>query len=358
MSLAAPTPDTFLPVELVFMPSWWHKHYRIAFDQSFYLDRETRIRNEQVMNRALHARFGEIGVGQANFGRRPLLGSQHVAGGFVMPALMGCRIEFAADRSPAALDAYLDDEAVWRLEVPDLDTTWPMRELLADMDALEAEFGFVEGDFDLDGAFNLALSLRGQQLFIDFTENPALARRLVDVCARAMLAVAERVRPRTGTLAIATNRMITHVDKTMFLHSNCAVQMVSPETYREFLLGPERLLAERLQPYGIHHCGNNLHRHAPVYAEVPAIYFDVGWGSEVAQARAHLSNTFFSLRLSPVRMLGVAPAEIAADTERLLRNCPSLASAGVCCINMDADTPDDNVWAMFEVVQRYRRYGA
>jgi uroporphyrinogen-III decarboxylase len=348
----------FLPFEVIFMPSWWNKHYGISFDESFYLDPLARIRNEQVMNEALAERFGEMGLGQRDFGRRPMIGSQHVAGGFVMPALMGCQIEFVPNRSPTTQDAYLSDEAVMALDVPDLRTTWPMNKLLADMDSLQAEFGYVQGDFDLDGVFNLALSLRGQQLFLDFGENPKVARRLIDVCTRAMLAVAECIRPRTGSLAIATNRMITHVDASMFLHSNCAVQMVSPDTYQEFLLPAELTLAERLPPYGIHHCGTNLHRHALVYAQVPAIYYDVGWGSDVAAARRALPEAFFSLRLSPVRMLSEKPDAIAADVERLLRSCSHLERAGVCCINLDAETPDENVWAMFGVVQRYRRYGA
>ena len=35
-----------------------------------------------------------------------------------------------------------------------------------------------------------------------------------------------------------------------------------------------------------------------------------------------------------------------------------LEQAGICCINMDHGTPDDNIFAMFEIAQRYRRYGA
>jgi hypothetical protein len=64
-----------------------------------------------------------------------------------------------------------------------------------------------------------------------------------------------------------------------------------------------------------------------------------------------------NLRLNPVRMLQGTPREIAEDTETLLLAAGPLAQAGVCCINMDYGTPDDNLWAMFEVVQRYRRYG-
>jgi hypothetical protein len=233
-----------------------------------------------------------------------------------------------------------------------------MNVLLADLDALEAEFGRAVGDFDLDGVLNLAISLRGQQIFIDFGEDPALARHLLDVCTRAMLAVAGLIRPRTGTLAVATNRMITHLDPSLFLHSNCSVQMVSPHLYEAFLLGPEQVLAERLGPYGIHHCGVNMHRYAALYAQVPCVYYDVGWGSNVAACRQALPEPFFSLRLSPVRMLSQSPAEVAADVEGLLQACPHLERAGVCCINVDAETPDDNLWAAFEVVQRFRRYGA
>jgi len=101
-----------------------------------------------------------------------------------------------------------------------------------------------------------------------------------------------------------------------------------------------------------------MHKIAPVYAELPAAYFDVGWGSDVAQCREALPEAFLSLRLNPVRMLTCTPQEIAEDTENLLSAAGPLAQTGICCINMDAGTPDDNIFAMFDVIQRYRRYGA
>lgn len=348
----------FLPLEFVFMPSWWHHHYGVDFGPGFYLDRETRIQNEQTMTRALRDRFGGMGLGQESIDRRPIIGSKHVAGGFVMPALMGCRIRFSPDASPWPEPAGLTDDQIQNLQVPDVRNTWPMNELLADMDALEREFGTVEGDFDLDGVLNLALHLRGQQLFNDLTESPHLARRLLDICARTMVEVAQCVRPRTGSVAIATNRMITHVDASLFLHSNCSVQMISPTTFAEFLLRPELYLAQHMQPYGIHHCGGHMERYGSVYAQVPAVFFDVGWGSDLAACRELLPQAFFSLRLSPARLRRQSPAEAAADAEHLLSTCPHLERAGVCCINVDDGTPDDNLWAIYEVVERYRRYGA
>ena len=78
----------------------------------------------------------------------------------------------------------------------------------------------------------------------------------------------------------------------------------------------------------------------------------------MAQCREALPHAFFNLRLNPVRMLNCTPQEIADDTEKLLSAAGPLEQAGICCINMDAATPDDNIFAMFDVVQRYRRYGA
>ncbi len=117
-------------------------------------------------------------------------------------------------------------------------------------------------------------------------------------------------------------------------------------------------MAERIRPFGIHHCGDNLHKIAPVYAELPLTMVDVGWGSDVAAVREALPETFLNLRLNPVRMLTATPQEIAADTEGLLSAVEgSLANAGICCINMDYGTPDENIFAMYEVVQRFRRMG-
>lgn len=36
----------------------------------------------------------------------------------------------------------------------------------------------------------------------------------------------------------------------------------------------------------------------------------------------------------------------------------SLEQVRLYCINMDFGTPDDNMWAMFEVVRCFRRCGA
>jgi hypothetical protein len=109
----------------------------------------------------------------------------------------------------------------------------------------------------------------------------------------------------------------------------------------------------RAGTYGIHHCGNNLQRFAPLYAEVPLEFVDVGWGSDVAQCSRALPDAFLNLRLSPVRMQSVGAREAAADAERLLAAAGRTEKVGLCAINMDYGTPDENVLAIFKVAEGF-----
>jgi uroporphyrinogen-III decarboxylase len=352
------TADEFLPVELVFNPNWWYHAAGISFDESFYFDAETRIQNDITMRRVLDERFGYLGMGEPDPQVRPIIGSLHVAGGFVIPALLGAEIVFAPDEAPWPTPLDLSIEEIEALELPDFRQTWPMQQLIADMDALEDEYGYLVGDLNTDGVLNAAYHLYGQQLFLDFYQAPERVRRLLGLIGELIVDVALYVRERTSSCSISVNRMAEHMDPGLFLHANCSVQMISPESYRQLHLPVEQRMAGRIQPFGVHHCGDNTHRIAPAYAELPAVYFEIGWGSNVARCREALPDAFFNLRLNPVRMLERTPQEIAEDTEQLLLAAGPLEQAGVCCINMDHGTPDDNIFAMFEIVQRYRRYGA
>jgi len=348
------TARPFLPLELIFNPHWWYQTAGIRFDRSFYLDPQTRIQNDVSMRRVLHDRFGALGLGEPDPQPRPIIGSLHVAGGFVIPALLGAEIWFADDAAPQPLPVHLSVEQLERLEKPDFRQTWPMNELIAQMDALESEWGYVVGDLNTDGLLNAAYHLYGADLFTDFYEAPQRVQHVLEVISSLIVDVADTIRQRTGSSSISVNRMVERVDPKLFLHANCSVPMISPRSYRAMQLPFEQRMADQLRPFGIHHCGDNLQRYASAYAELEPVFVDVGWGSDVAACRAAMPDTFLNLRLSPVRMLTCTPQEIARDTENLLQAAGPLDLAGVCCINMDYGTSDENLFAMFEVIERFR----
>lgn len=347
----------FLPFELVFNPNWWCQTAGISFDEGFYLDPDTRVRNDVTMRRVLWQRYGDLGLGEADPQGRPVIGSLHVAGGFVIPALLGAEIRFAPDAAPQPLPRRLTADEIDALEKPDWRALWPMNALIDQMAALEAEYGYVMGDLNTDGLLNAAYHFYGEDLFADFYLAPQRVTRLLSLIGELIVDVALTVRSRTGSCSISVNRMVERVDPAIFLHANCSVQMISPASYQQLHLPVEQAMAQRVRPFGIHHCGSNLHKVAAAYAELLPALVDVGWGSDVAAVAAALPGAFLNLRLSPVRMLHNTPPEVAADAEYLLQAADDLARVGLCCINMDYGTPDDNIWAVAEVAERYRRAG-
>ena len=336
--------------EVIFSPNWWFQNYGIRFDESFYFDRDLRIRHDVRMRAALHERFG---LGEPHPEPRPMVGSQHVAGGFVVPALLGVEIRFAENQAPWPVARNLDRGRTMALRVPEIEITWPMSRWIADMDWLEGQFGHVIGDFNTDGVLNTALQIRGQQFFLDLHEDPELVSHLCGVIAETQCRVAEYVRRRTGTCSVAVNRSILNLDPSIYVHANCSTQMVSPALFKKTLLEYECALAARLRPFGIHHCGNNLQLFAEGYARTGAVFYDVGWGSNVARCSQALPDAFLNLRLSPVRMLTQTVEEARRDVEQLLAAANRPERVGVCCINMDAGTPDANVMAMLDVARGY-----
>jgi len=345
-AIISPVPDrTPIPVEVIFNPNWWNRNYCISFDKPFYFDKKQRIENDVLMRQALYERFG---MGEANPQPRPIIGSEHVAGGFVVPALLGVSIGFSPAEAPWPSALNLGREEIMALKVPKLESTWPMDTLIAQMDELEKEFGRVVGDLNTSGILNTALELRGHQVFMDMMEDPELIEHLFTVVAETQASVAEYVRSRTGTNSLSTNRSIVNFDPATYLASNCAVQMISPALYEKSLLRFEIGLAQRMQPFGVHHCGNNLQKYANLYAKEGVIFCDVGWGSDVAKCSELLPDVFLNLRLNPVRMLQENREAIYDDTLKLLGASGRTSKVGVCCINMDYGTPDENVKAMFQ----------
>jgi hypothetical protein len=150
---------------------------------------------------------------------------------------------------------------------------------------------------------------------------------------------------------VAVNRSIMNLDPSIYLHANCSTQMVSPALFKKTLLDYECALAARLRPFGIHHCGNNLHLFAEGYARTGAVFYDVGWGSNVERCSQALPDAFLNLRLSPVRMQSQSVEQATCDVELVLAAANRTERVGVCCINMDAGTPDANVIALLETAR-------
>jgi len=339
-----------IPVNVIFSPDWWNRRFGISFEEPFYLDVETRISNDVLMRRGLHELFG---IGAPNPEARPIIGSRHIAGGFVMPALMGVPIRFSMGQAAWPMPLNLDRDRVISLRAPDIANTWPINVLLEQMDTLENRFGYVTGDLNTGGIFNTAMELRGNDLFADLKEDPELTEHLFSIVSATLVNVSKWVQRRTGTTSIAVNRSLLSVDRAIHLTSNCSVSMIAPRLYESRILPHEIGVANRLAPFGIHHCGGNLQKYAEQYNRIDLRFLDVGFGSDLEACNRLYSKAFLNLRMNPVHLLQDSEDRIYREVRDSLQACGRTSNVGVCCINMDGLTPDQNVKAMFQAVSDF-----
>lgn len=348
----SPLGNPLLPVDIVLHPSWWFKHAGITFDEDFFFHPAKRVESERRMERVLHERFGHHGLGADHAADLPVIGAVHNAAGFLVSEMAGCTVNYRGDAAPEVVPAGRDSL--------DLDPEAPFRSPAAKRyehlrDELKGRHGRLLGDINWGGVLNLALDLRGQEVFFDMAEDPDRVCSQFRGIAGVLERFADGIEAETGTSSISVNRNVRHFDRPVFLHSECSHTMISAEDYEQFLLPIDAAWSRRHALFGIHHCGKDPHRFAASYAKLPRLDFlDLGWGGDVALLRRHLPRTFFNLRLDPVTILRQTPAEIRATITRLVRESADPWLTGVCCINMDHQVSDAQIDAIFDTVAELR----
>ncbi|HUV07605.1 MAG TPA: uroporphyrinogen decarboxylase family protein [Spirochaetia bacterium] len=349
----------FLPVEIVFHSNWWNRNTGMKFDRGYFFDPDRRVREEVRMRRIMWEHFGEFGYGDEEPEPEPIIGPVHLASGFMMSSLWGCDIQYYENNSPVVVPRSMSLEEILEKEIPDPMENRDFLDFFDMVEKLKSRFGYVKGDIGWGNLQNLALDLMGHEIFLAYYDKPDLVHRMYERLNASAMQVVDIVRKITGTSSISVNRSIVNIDESINIQSNCSVQMISNEMYETFLLPHEIRLSRHLQPYGIHHCGNNMHEVAEGYSKVKeACFFDVGWGADIAYCREKIPDAFFNVRLSPVKIKTCTPMEIEQDLTTLLEQAGDLSNVGICCINMDYGTPEANVAEIFKAAQRYRGYGA
>ena len=341
-----------LPVEVVFHPSWWHKHAGISFDEDFFYHPVRRVEAERRMEQVLFEKFGEFGLGESRGQDLPVIGAVHNAAGYILSEMLGCKVVYQEDSSPQVIPA---EQAELRIDADRAFRSAAFKRLLGLQEALRARYGFLTGDVNWGGVLNIALDLVGQKVFLDLFSQPDEIRRQFVELAGVIQRFVTGIAKETGTSSISVNRTVRRIKRPVFLHSECSHTMISAKHYEEFLLPIDVAWSHQFRPFGIHYCGKDSHRYARTFSKIENLDFlDVGWGSDVNMLRSQLPRTFLNVRLDAVGINGYSDDELAATIARLVADSGNPYLTGVCCINMDDQTDDGKVRLIFQVVGELR----
>ncbi len=342
-----------LPVDIILAPEWWNKNTGITFDRDFFFHPLKRVESEQKMEKTLYERWGRYGLGTDKDTVRPEIGAVHLAAGYFLSEIMGCKVEYSEDHPPTV---NCDNREDLKVDIEGAFKTKAYKDFEALCDALQVKYGYLIGDVNWGGILNIALDIRGQQLFLDMAMEGEKVQALFDDIYGVISKFVTYVESETKTTSISVNRVARFYEKPLLLHSQCSHTMISSEDYERYLMKYDMKWAEKNRPYGIHYCGNDPHRYAESFAKLPALDFlDVGWGGDVKILRKHLPNTFLNIRLDPVTINDCTDSELEETITRLVEDSGNPYLTGVCCINMDDKTEDSKIDTIFRTIGNIKK---
>ncbi|MCX6224938.1 MAG: hypothetical protein NTV01_09375 [Bacteroidia bacterium] len=341
-----------LPVDVVFHPSWWHRHAGIVFDEDFFYHPLKRVEAEKQMENLLYERFGQFGLGENRNKDLPVIGAVHNAAGYLIQEMLGCKVIYQEDSPPQVIQA--------RFEKLDVDPEKAFysdvyKKLLKLQEKLKSKYGYLTGDINWGGVLNIALDLIGEQVFTDFYINPDETKKQFGLIAEVIEQFVTGIASLTGTTSISVNRNVRHIEKSVFLHSECTHTMISTEQYEEFLMQVDIAWSLKYRPFGIHYCGKDPHRYAESFSKIRNLDFlDVGWGGDVQELRKFLPDTFLNIRLDPVTINSYTDDDLEKAITNLVNDSGNPWLTGVCCINMDDKLEDRTIATIFRTVEKLR----
>jgi hypothetical protein len=336
----------------VLAPVWWHKHTGMSFDEDFFFHPQRRVEAEQKMEHVLYDRWGEYGLGANRHDTLPVIGAVHLAAGFLISEMMGCRVEYKDSDPPQVIPAHRES---LKADPGEAFKSTSFQRFQSMVEHLESKYNKVVGDVNWGGILNIALDLRGESLFMDMYDRPEDVKTYFSQIHQIIERFTGYIASRTGTTSISVNRTVAQFREPVFLHSECTNTMISASDYERFLLSLDSTWSLEHRPFGIHHCGPDAHRFAEVYGRVPHLDFlDVGWGSDIKTLRQNLPHTFLNIRLSPVEIVKQNEDQIHYAICKGVEDSGNPRLTGLCCINMDDRVTDLKIATIFETVQELR----
>ncbi len=324
--------EPFLRPEIGFTPAWYRGRLGVDFGERWHRDPAYRRETVRQMRAELGRAFPGTAIGGIDRPDAPLDLLTGTYGATLMAAVFGVKVLYAEDQWPTCEVGRLNAEQIDALEPPDLDASPAWRELMDQVDWIAEHEGRVEGFINFQGVLNNAHRLRGEGLFYDLFDAPERCRRLFECVCETMIRATRRLHERQRE---------TGVDVRFATVSNCLVNMISPEQYREFLLPHDRRIAETFGCIGIHNCAWNANPYLDDYATVPNVgYIDMGTESDLPRAKARFPHARRAIMYTPMDLANKTEAELRADVETI---ASQYGPCDLVLADIEADTPDDRV---------------
>lgn len=331
--------------DITFHPSWWHEYAGVDFTQDFFDEPEYRMDCDIKMRKALYDHFGEYGIGEKNPRKRPLLGTDLLAAGYLLSELMGCDIIYEADNSPQVMCRNLDEEDIEEVMAPDLDKSDVWKRTQKQIDYLKENYGHVETYINLQGIQNIAMDIMGQEVMVAYYTAEDEVNHLLSEITKMSIDVGKRFKALSSDISGGVTAIVRQTRPEVYLTSNCSVEMVSNDLYEKFLLPYDQQMADALGSFGVHHCGKSMEHVVEGYSKIKGLDFaEVGAFSDMKAVRKALPGVFLNARYSPVRLMNASKDEVMNEVQALVNDGQENGGLiSVSCVGLDKNISDEKI---------------
>ena len=328
--------EPFLRVSLGFTPRWYHERLGIDFGERWHVDPAHRYETLVAAKEHLHRCFPQVPAFTPCYrgGVEPTCATiSAVHGIMLIPMLYGLEPVYRKDGWPdAAAGGKAAGEQLDRLEPLDPASHPVVRQLLEQMGEIERRWGLIHGYLNYQGILNVAVKVMGQEIFFEMIDDPEGTRRFFAHIARAIGDTSKLVQARQRRSGFPVD---------LLSMSNCVMNMISPEQYREFVLPFDRALSLEYERFGIHTCNWDA---TPYLDELRTIekmgYLDTGIMADLARIRRMFPDARRAIMYSPVDLERKSLDAIRSDMQRIARE---YAPCDVVMADVESTTPDRRV---------------
>jgi hypothetical protein len=333
-----------LRVSLGFSPSWFNKRLGIDFAERWHLDPVYRYETLLEMKRELNTTFPmvlDFQVKMEDGIERTCATISGVHGIMLVPMLYGIEPLYRVDRWPDAKEGmHIDKARLEHLKPFDLHTHPIMVQLSQQMDTIEERWGEIRGHLNYQGVLNVAMKVRGSEIFLDMYDDPDFARSFFDHIAHTIESVSKLVQQRQRRSGFGVNQLSM---------SNCVVNMVSPQQYEEFILPHDLRLSKEYERFGVHTCNWDVTPYLDALRRIEKMgYLDTGMTADLVRIREMFPDARRAVLYGPVELENKTLSEIREDIERL---AAEYAPCDIVMADVESTTPDSRILDFLRIVE-------
>lgn len=339
-------PENEAPVRTVigFTTNWFHQRAGVDFSEKFHKDPEYRFQSVLAMKKHVRETFPEIGYFSAHDQdgfEQECATISNVYGVCLVAMLYGLKPVYFPHIWPSMRpEDHLTAEQVKNLKPFDLKNHPIVEQLFEQMDFIQSKWGKIDGYINYQGVLNNAFKIRGSEIFMDMIDDPGMCRFLFEHITDTMINLAKMVQRRQRESGFQAD---------CFGTSNCVVNMVSPEDYREQVLPFDRKIAEAFPAFGIHSCNWVLDPYVKEFSSIEKLgYIDFGSKSNLELVREYFPDARRMVFYDPDFLVSKSEEEVGKDIARMYQ---ILGPCDICLPDVDLQIPDEKVRLFDRLVQ-------